>query len=49
MGDSKQQAVSAINSIPFGNIIGGPLSAAVYAQGDAAQTTINYLQSAMMK
>ena len=49
MGDSKQQAVSAINSIPFGNIIGGPLSAAVYAQGDAAQTTINYLQSAMMQ
>ena len=49
MGDSKQQAVSAINSIPFGNIIGGPLSAAVYAQGDAAQTTINDLQSAMMQ
>ena len=38
-----------INSIPFGNIIGGPLAACVMAQADAAQTTRNYINQALMK
>jgi hypothetical protein len=37
-----------INSIPFGNILGGPLAACVLAQADAAQTTRNYISQALM-
>lgn len=37
-----------INSIPFGNIIGGPLAACVEAQADAAQTTHNYINETLM-
>lgn len=36
-----KQVVSALNSIPFGNIIGGPLAACVHAQAEAAQTTMD--------
>lgn len=46
--DVQEQAVSAIQAIPFDNIIGGPLSACVKAQADASQTTLNYLHRAAM-
>ncbi len=37
-------ATSALRSIPFGNIIGGPLAACVEAQRLAAETTINFIK-----
>lgn len=38
----------APNSIPFGNIIGGPLAACVRAQAEAAQTTIDFIRGFTM-
>ena len=32
--NASRQVVSALNSIPFGNIIGGPLAACVQAQAE---------------
>ncbi len=37
-------ATSALQSLPFGNIIGGPLKACVEAQADAAMTTWKFIQ-----
>jgi len=37
--------VSALNGLPFENIIGGPLNACVLAQKEAALTTIDFIQS----
>ena len=37
-----------INSIPFGNIIGGPLAACVSAQAEAAETTSKYIYETLM-
>ncbi|MDR3110610.1 MAG: DUF2589 domain-containing protein [Planctomycetaceae bacterium] len=39
-----QVATSALTSIPFGQIIGAPLKAAIEAQAMAAQTTWNFIQ-----
>lgn len=37
-------AIQALQSIPFNNLIGGPLSAAVQAQGQAAMTCIEFIE-----
>lgn len=37
-------ATSALQAIPFGSIIGGPLKACVEAQADAAMTTWNFIK-----
>ena len=42
--DSTEQVLSTIQSIPFGNIIGGPLKACILAQGDATKTTFDYIK-----
>lgn len=46
--NASRQVVSALNPIPFGNIIGGPLAACVQAQAEAAQTTLNYIRGFTM-
>ena len=46
--NSGSKVASALNSIPFGNIIGGPLAACVRAQADAAQTTIDFIRGFTM-
>lgn len=46
--NASRQVVSALNSIPFGNIIGGPLAACVQAQAEAAQTILNYIRGFTM-
>lgn len=46
--NASRQVVSALNSITFGNIIGGPLAACVQAQAEAAQTTLNYIRGFTM-
>ena len=40
-----QVATSALQSIPFGSIIGGPLKACVEAQALAAKTTWEFIQN----
>ena len=50
-GDNREggkQVVSALHSIPFGNIIGGPLAACVHAQAEASQTTLNFIRGFTM-
>ena len=42
------KVVSALNSIPFGSIIGGPLAACVHAQAEAAQTTMDFIRGFTM-
>ena len=42
--NSGSKVASALNSIPFGNIIGGPLAACVRAQAEAAHTTIDFIR-----
>lgn len=37
-------ATNALQSIPFGSIIGGPLSACIEAQTNAAKTTLDYIK-----
>ncbi|MEZ4294583.1 MAG: DUF2589 domain-containing protein [Polyangiaceae bacterium] len=37
--------IQAMNSIPFDKLIGGPLSAAVNAQGQAAMTCIQFIEA----
>jgi hypothetical protein len=37
--------IQALQNIPFGNLIGGPLIAAVQAQAQAAQTSIEFIES----
>lgn len=39
-----QVATSALTSLPFGNIIGGPLKACIEAQAMAAKTSWNFIQ-----
>jgi hypothetical protein len=36
--------IQALNSIPFSSLIGGPLTAAVQAQGQAAMTCIEFIE-----
>lgn len=49
MADKQEQVSSLIHSIPFGNLIGGPLSACISAQADAAQVALNYVRAVSMK
>ena len=37
-------AVETISSLPFGTLIGAPLTAAVEAQAQAAKSTIDFIQ-----
>lgn len=46
--NSGSKIASALNSIPFGNILGGPLAACVRAQAEAAQTTIDFIRGFTM-
>lgn len=46
--NSGSKVASTLNSIPFGNIIGGPLAACVRAQAEAAQTTIDFIRGFTM-
>lgn len=41
----QQQATSLLAGIPFGNLIGGPLTAAIQAQGQAAMQTVQFIQA----
>jgi hypothetical protein len=41
----QDDAARNLGSLPFGNIIGGPLVAAVEAQSKAARTTVDFIQS----
>ena len=45
MADVTTKALSALQGIPFGNLIGGPLNACVEAQAEAAMSTVNFIQS----
>ncbi|WP_317933234.1 DUF2589 domain-containing protein [Halioxenophilus sp. WMMB6] len=38
-------ATKALNSIPFGTLIGGPMNAAVEAQAKAAMTTVDFINA----
>jgi len=38
------KAISALNGLPFGSMIGGPLNACIEAQAEAAQTTVNFIR-----
>ncbi|MFR4222744.1 MAG: DUF2589 domain-containing protein [Akkermansia sp.] len=38
-------ATSSLKSLPFGNIIGGPLVACVEAQAQAARTSWEFIQN----
>src|SRR3712207_2572008 len=40
---ASQAATSALQAIPFGNLIGGPLKAAIEAQALAAQSTAEFI------
>ena len=42
-------AVSQITALPFGNIIGGPMKAAIEAQALAAKSTIDFIQKVGFK
>lgn len=41
----QQQATNLLAGIPFGNLIGGPLTAAIQAQGQAAMQTVQFIQA----
>lgn len=43
------QALNQLNRLPFDNIIGGPLNAAIKAQAQAAETTVDFIQSVGME
>lgn len=43
MGVSRK-AISALQGLPFDNLIGGPLNACISAQADAAQSTLNFIE-----
>jgi len=47
--NNQEQVGNAINSIPFGNIIGGPLAACIVAQADATKTTLDFIKSTSME
>ena len=50
MAEDKTGIVAnVIQSIPFGSLIGGPLSACITAQADAAQAALDYVKMASMK
>lgn len=43
--DVTTKAITALNGIPFESIIGGPLSACIKAQADAAVSTVKFIES----
>ena len=43
------QALNQLNNLPFDNIIGGPLNAAINAQAQAAETTVDFIQRVGMR
>ena len=49
MADKQESVSSMIQAIPFGELIGGPLSACITAQADAAQAALDYVKTASMK
>ena len=48
-GAAGDQALNQLNNLPFDNIIGGPLNAAINAQAQAAETTVDFIQRVGMK
>ena len=44
-----EAATSSLQSLPFGNIIGGPLVACVEAQAQAARTSWEFIQNVGLK
>lgn len=48
-GAAGGQALNQLNNLPFDNIIGGPLNAAIRAQAQAAETTVDFIQSVGMR
>lgn len=48
-GAAGDQALNQLNNLPFDNIIGGPLNAAIRAQAQAAETTVDFIQSVGMR
>jgi Protein of unknown function (DUF2589) len=45
----QSDATGQLSALPFGNIIGGPLVAAVEAQAKAARSTVDFIQSVAYK
>ncbi len=45
----QQQATDNLTSIPFGDLIGGPLAAAVEAQAHAADTTMDFINTVALE
>lgn len=45
----QSDALGQLGALPFGNIIGGPLVAAVEAQAKAARSTVDFIQSVAYK
>lgn len=48
-GAAGNQALNQLNNLPFDNIIGGPLNAAINAQAQAAETTVDFIQRVGMR
>ena len=48
-GAAGNQALNQLNNLPFDNIIGGPLNAAINAQAQAAETTVDFIQRVGMQ
>ena len=42
--DLSKKTTSTLESLPFYNLIGGPLNACIRAQAEAAQTTVNFIK-----
>ena len=49
MDNASSKTIGALNGIPFENIIGGPLSACINAQAEAAVSTVNFIESVGLK
>jgi hypothetical protein len=49
LGTPSTNLVSELNNIDFSKLIGGPLQAAVRAQGDSAMTTVNFIKEVGFK
>lgn len=47
--DVADKTIGALNGIPFESIIGGPLSACINAQAEAAVSTVNFIESVGLK
>lgn len=47
--DVSSKTIGALNGIPFESIIGGPLSACIKAQAEAAVSTVNFIESVGLK